>query len=52
VDIAVDMCAPDTLGRYVSYWRLTTPRGKRFGQRIWVNVSPPHFFSFFFGLIM
>jgi len=39
VDIAVDMCAPDKLGRYVSYWRLTTPRGKRFGQRIWVNVT-------------
>jgi len=38
VDIAVDMVAPGKPGRYVSYWRLSTPDGTRFGQRVWVDV--------------
>lgn len=39
VDVAVDMAAPDRLGRYVGYWRLAGPAGRRFGQRVWVNVT-------------
>jgi len=39
VDVAVDMIAPQELGRYVGYWRLTGPLGRRrFGQRVWAHV--------------
>jgi len=38
IDIAVDMVAPSVPGRYVSYWRLCTPEGHRFGHRVWVDV--------------
>jgi hypothetical protein len=38
VDIAVDMTAPALPGRYVGYYRLLTPDGTRFGQRVWVDV--------------
>jgi len=48
VDVAVDMTAPADIGRYVGYWRLTGPWGRRkFGQRVWCHVqvvdpaSPP-----------
>ncbi|KAJ4761977.1 hypothetical protein LUZ62_072352 [Rhynchospora pubera] len=36
IDIAVDFCAPTRAGRYVSYWRLASPSGQKFGQRVWV----------------
>jgi next-to-BRCA1 protein 1 len=38
VDIAIDMTAPSKPGRYVSYWRLVTADGSRFGQRVWTDV--------------
>lgn len=38
VDIAVDMQAPSKPGRYVGYWRLASPDGNRFGQRVWVDI--------------
>jgi len=38
VDIAVDMVAPSKPGRYVGYWRLVTPKGDRFGQRVWIDI--------------
>jgi len=38
IDIAVDMIAPSKPGRYVSYWRLATVDGVRFGQRVWTDV--------------
>jgi next-to-BRCA1 protein 1 len=38
VDIAFDMTAPSLPGRYVSYYRLLTPDGTRFGQRVWVDI--------------
>jgi hypothetical protein len=37
-DIAIDMVAPSKPGRYVGYWRLLTPDGTRFGQRVWVDI--------------
>lgn len=48
-DICVNLTAPSTPGRCVSYWRLITPStsanpgGVRFGQRLWVDiaVAPP-----------
>merc|ERR1719399_1352024 len=40
VDVAVEMAAPDDLGRYLGYWRLVGPYGRRkFGQRVWVHVQ-------------
>jgi len=39
VDIAVDMVAPTKPGRYVGYWRLASPDGIRFGQRVWVDIT-------------
>lgn len=41
VDIAVDMTAPSVPGRYISYWRLCGPDGKRFGHRVWVDIIVP-----------
>jgi len=40
VDVAVDMTAPQGLGRYLGYWRLTGPHGRRrFGQRMWCHIQ-------------
>jgi len=48
VDVAVDMTAPADNGRYIGYWRLSGPWGRRkFGQRVWCHIqvvdpaSPP-----------
>merc|ERR1711991_882521 len=38
LDIAVDMRSPGKAGRFVSYWRLQTPDGIRFGHRMWVDI--------------
>merc|ERR550514_1140085 len=39
VDV-VEMVAPTELGRYLGYWRLTGPHGRRkFGQRVWCHVQ-------------
>ncbi|CAK9137546.1 unnamed protein product [Ilex paraguariensis] len=39
VDIAVDFTAPQLPGRYISYWRMASPSGHKFGQRIWVLIQ-------------
>ncbi|KAL5183210.1 Protein NBR1 [Glycine soja] len=39
LDIAVDFTAPPLPGRYISYWRMTTPSGHKFGQRVWVLIQ-------------
>jgi len=40
VDVAVEMVAPLEHGRYLGYWRLTGPHGRRkFGQRVWCHVQ-------------
>merc|ERR1719161_1659589 len=40
VDVAVEMVAPAEVGRYLGYWRLTGPAGRRkFGQRVWCHVQ-------------
>jgi len=40
VDVAVEMVAPNELGRYLGYWRLVGPHGRRkFGQRVWCHVQ-------------
>ncbi|XP_077226579.1 protein JOKA2-like [Tasmannia lanceolata] len=39
LDIAVDFIAPSQPGRYVSYWRMATPSGQKFGQHVWVLIQ-------------
>ncbi|KAJ6814225.1 protein NBR1-like protein [Iris pallida] len=39
LDIAVDFMAPSRPGRYVSYWRMSSPSGQKFGQRVWVLIQ-------------
>jgi len=38
IDIAVPLVAPSSAGRYISYLRLSTPDGNRFGQKIWLDL--------------
>ncbi|PSR89470.1 hypothetical protein CEY00_Acc29671 [Actinidia chinensis var. chinensis] len=39
LDVAVDFTAPEHPGSYISYWRMASPSGKKFGQRIWVLIQ-------------
>ncbi|XP_038708947.1 protein JOKA2 isoform X2 [Tripterygium wilfordii] len=39
LDIAVDFISPPLPGRYISYWRMATPSGVKFGQRVWVLIQ-------------
>ena len=39
VDVDVEMQAPAEHGRYLSYFRLMGPRGRKFGQRVWCHVQ-------------
>ncbi|XP_051133498.1 protein JOKA2-like [Andrographis paniculata] len=39
LDIAVDFISPKQPGRYISYWRMATPSGQKFGQRVWVLIQ-------------
>ncbi|XP_021655517.2 protein JOKA2 isoform X2 [Hevea brasiliensis] len=39
LDIAVDFTAPELPGRYISYWRMASPSGTKFGQRVWVLIQ-------------
>jgi hypothetical protein len=38
VDMAVDIAVPTRSGRFISYWRLMTPEGQRFGHRVWIDL--------------
>jgi next-to-BRCA1 protein 1 len=38
-DVCVDFVAPAKPGRYISYWRLTSPDLQTFGQRVWVLIQ-------------
>ncbi|CAI9767351.1 unnamed protein product [Fraxinus pennsylvanica] len=39
LDVAVDFVAPELPGRYLSYWRMASPAGQKFGQRVWVLIQ-------------
>jgi hypothetical protein len=39
LDVAVALTAPGSCGRYVAYYKLTTPEGKYFGQRLWADIN-------------
>merc|ERR1711871_731508 len=38
-DVFADIEAPDTPGRYVGYWRIALPDGRKIGQRIWADFT-------------
>jgi len=39
VDVAVDMKAPKSSGRYTTFWRLASDAGSnRFGHRVWCDI--------------
>ncbi|KAH1080091.1 hypothetical protein J1N35_019852 [Gossypium stocksii] len=38
LDIAVDFTAPQLPGRFVSYWRMASQAGIKFGQHVWVLI--------------
>ncbi|KAK6123555.1 hypothetical protein DH2020_042703 [Rehmannia glutinosa] len=39
LDIAVDLISPEVPGGYISYWRLVSPSGEKFGQCILVLIQ-------------
>ncbi|KZV23483.1 hypothetical protein F511_16839 [Dorcoceras hygrometricum] len=39
LDVAVDMFSPELKGPYVSYWRMISPSGEMFGERLWVIMQ-------------
>lgn len=39
LDVAVDFTAPVHPGRYISYWRMASSSGQKFGQRVWVLIQ-------------
>jgi len=38
VEISVSLVAPANVGKYTGYWRLCSPTGRKFGQRMWVSI--------------
>ncbi|KAF8115468.1 hypothetical protein N665_0026s0013 [Sinapis alba] len=38
LDVKVDFVAPESPGRYISYWRMASSSGAKFGQRVWVLI--------------
>lgn len=41
VDITVNLISPKKPGRYVAYYKMCTPDGRKFGQRVWVSINVP-----------
>lgn len=54
LDVKVEFVAPESPGRYISYWRMASSNGLKFGQRVWVLIhvltksSPPFSWNFVF----
>lgn len=46
LDIAVDFTSPELPGRYISYWRMASPSGTKFGQRVWVLIQVDFVWNF------
>jgi hypothetical protein len=38
VELTLELCAPDMTGRHVGYFRLVSPDGAKFGQRLWADI--------------
>lgn len=41
VDVSVNLVAPEKPGRYTGYWKMCTPEGRKFGQRVWASIVVP-----------
>lgn len=39
MDFFITLRTPFRQGKHVSYWRLTTPDGKHFGNRLWCDIT-------------
>ncbi|KAI4374591.1 hypothetical protein MLD38_012571 [Melastoma candidum] len=39
LDIAMNFKSPNLPGRYISYWRMASPSGQKFGQRVGVLIQ-------------
>ncbi|MBW0507422.1 hypothetical protein O181_047137 [Austropuccinia psidii MF-1] len=39
VEVSVETLAPDESGGYMQIWRLVCPDGKKFGDRLWINLK-------------
>ncbi|KAK6153267.1 hypothetical protein DH2020_012906 [Rehmannia glutinosa] len=39
LEVAVEFISPELPGRYISYWRMASPSGQKFGQRVWVLIQ-------------
>ncbi|RKU44424.1 hypothetical protein DL546_006856 [Coniochaeta pulveracea] len=39
MDFFITLRTPFRQGKHVSYWRLTTPEGKHFGNRLWCDIT-------------
>ncbi|KAM7273126.1 hypothetical protein ACFE04_027790 [Oxalis oulophora] len=39
LDIAVNFIAPAVPGRYISFWKMESPSGIKFGQQVWVLIE-------------
>lgn len=39
IEVAVDFTAPPFSGQFISYWKMSTPAGQKFGQRVWVLIQ-------------
>ncbi|KAJ0239716.1 Protein NBR1 [Hirschfeldia incana] len=39
LDVKVEFVAPESPGRYISYWRMASSNGAKFGQRVWVLIN-------------
>jgi len=37
VEVSVPLITPSEPGRYIGYYRMVTPEGVKFGQRVWVS---------------
>lgn len=43
LDVTIDFISPELPGRYISYWRMASPSGQKFGQRVWVLIQVSSF---------
>ncbi|XP_041996579.1 protein JOKA2-like [Salvia splendens] len=39
LDVSIHFISPNHSGRYISYWRMASPSGEKFGQRVWVIIQ-------------
>eukprot|EP01102_Stenamoeba_stenopodia_P005714 TRINITY_DN1644_c0_g1_i1.p1 TRINITY_DN1644_c0_g1~~TRINITY_DN1644_c0_g1_i1.p1 ORF type:complete len:449 (+),score=123.33 TRINITY_DN1644_c0_g1_i1:517-1863(+) len=45
VDVSICLQSPTKSGRYIGYWRLRGPDGRKFGQRVWCSIRVPSYSS-------